>query len=131
MSYVLASWHLYLLQALPTDPAQEPLWRLILRDFPRDAGAITLYVLLAASIALVWWAHRNSGRAGESSHVGDDLGEAPDTASEDVVRTRPARGAGRAAASDHRTLTDRRPAAEGPTVTDRPPATPRRPRRAA
>lgn len=52
-----------LAQVAPAAEPVEPLWRIILRDFPRDAGAIALYVILAISIGLVWWAHLKS-RAG-------------------------------------------------------------------
>ncbi len=118
MSYLLAHLHLSVLQALPAEPAQEPLWRLVVRDFPRDAAAITLYVLLAASIALIWWANRSSSRSGARREAAD-LGEALDARGEEADRALPRRERERAI------TTDRRPA------TDQPPTTPRRPRRAA
>ena len=50
-------------EGVPAEPGAEPLWRLIVRDIPRDAGAIVVYVLLAGVVALVWWGNRHSGES--------------------------------------------------------------------
>jgi len=55
-------------QTAPVAQPVEPLWRIVLRDFPLDPAAITLYVILAISIGLVWWGHRRS-RAGGNPAV--------------------------------------------------------------
>ncbi|MDX1395399.1 MAG: hypothetical protein R3195_13505 [Gemmatimonadota bacterium] len=51
------------------EPARQPLWRVVLRDFPLDASAIFLYVLLAGAIALVWWGNRRSGGGSHIAHT--------------------------------------------------------------
>lgn len=48
-------------------PAVEPLWRIVLKDIPRDAAAVTVYVLLAASAWLIWWANRKAARGSGGS----------------------------------------------------------------
>lgn len=44
-----------------TELVTEPLWRLVLRDLPRDPAAIVVYLLVATSVGWVWWANRRSG----------------------------------------------------------------------
>ena len=59
--------------ARTVDPVAEPLWRIVLREIPRDPGAIVVYLALAASIWLIWWANRRSGAGGgpEPGHGSD------------------------------------------------------------
>lgn len=61
MSYAISNITTSYLQAV-APPADEPLWRVVLRDFPLDASAITLYVLLAGTLAFMWWANSRSGK---------------------------------------------------------------------
>jgi hypothetical protein len=90
-SFIVAA----IVQASPVAEPVEPLWRIVLRDFPRDAAAITLYIFLAFSIGLVWWAHRRS-RAGVGPEARDDEGrndeDAPRTAA--PAADGPGRGGG-------------------------------------
>lgn len=58
-------------QTAPVAQPVEPLWRIVLRDFPLDPAAITLYVIVAISIGLVWWGHRRSRAGGGSAVAGD------------------------------------------------------------
>jgi hypothetical protein len=44
-------------------PAAQPLWRIVLGDIPRDAGAIVVYALIGGTVWFIWWANRHSGES--------------------------------------------------------------------
>lgn len=39
----------------------------VISDIPHDAAAIVVYVLIAGSVYLLWWANRRSGKTGGPS----------------------------------------------------------------
>jgi hypothetical protein len=62
----------------------------ILADIPHDGPAIVLYLLTAASAALIWWGHRRSSAndpasTGQSGQPGAGT-KAPDAASGTATR---------------------------------------------
>ena len=61
MSYATSFLTTSILQAV-AQPAGDPLWLIVLRDFPRDASAIVLYILLGGSLAFLFWANGRSGK---------------------------------------------------------------------
>lgn len=53
----------------------------IVRALPHDTAAVVVYLLIAASVALIWWANRNSGRKGPDAGPTGARGEADDAES--------------------------------------------------
>lgn len=58
----------------------------VLADIPHDGAAFTLYAIVAFSVFLVWWGHRNAGRDREGVHPIQDESGREERSGEDPRR---------------------------------------------